>query len=235
MKKELKLIYNNVVKPIPKIVGNLLIAPLALPYRIRRDVEDEKNNIRDNFAYSAFGCVADLIYLCFSPALIEDCIRSLENGNIGQGLIPLIPLATNVISGAYELYRWAKNKVKAEEDGKLGKLEKALAPSRAKSIEKAVEYMTIESDGSLHTNGNYNDEEREIQYRDIIRRIPKKAVAKMMIKLTENLPSLELSEKEKPGAIEKYFGEKSGVPISNYHELDLFYQVLTEKAEGKRK
>jgi hypothetical protein len=230
MKKELKLIYDKVAKPLVKGIGVAAITPLVIP-TVCRYAEEDKDNFRFSVLLETFG----LISFAIPIGLLTKSIQSFSQGKIKEGLLYSIPIITNILSGAYETYRWAKNKVKAEEDGKLGNLEKALAPSRAKSIEKAVEYMVIEPDGSLHTNGNYNDEERREQYQEIVRRLPKKAVAKMMVKLTENLPSLELSEKMKPRTIKKYFGEKSGVPISNYHELDLFYQVLTEREEGKRK
>jgi hypothetical protein len=112
-------------------------------------------------------------------------------------------------------------------------LEKELLSSRAEGIEKAIKYLAFESDGSLHVNGNYDEERKRELYQEIVARITRDRITNIREKLEENLPSLKLTEQVKPEAIRKYFKEKFGAPIDTYSDIASFYEILLEREIGK--
>jgi len=230
MKEELKIIYD---KGIKRIFG-MLTSPfvIASSWAAHKKNNDNNNGSPvDDYPFVRAIC-GTLVGVMGGTVALGESLKNFSQGDIKMGLIMSTPLITNTISGLYELYRWAHSEAK-EEEGKEGNLEKELAPSRAKGIEKAVQYLSFESNGSLHTNGNYDADKKRIQYQEIIKKIPKKSIANIREKLDENLSALRTSEQVNPEAIRRYFKEKFGVPIDNYSDLDLFYRTLLEQETGK--
>jgi hypothetical protein len=108
-------------------------------------------------------------------------------------------------------------------------LERELISSRADNIEKAINSLTFEQDGSLHIKGYYDKDEKITTYSEIIKKIPKDKLAKIRETLENNLPSLKISEGINSEVIKRYFKEKFGVPIENYDDVELFYQSLLKQ------
>lgn len=115
-----------------------------------------------------------------------------------------------------------------------GDLERALASSSAGNIENALRYLSFNEDGSLHTNGNYDDDKKRVLYHDIVSEIPSDRITSVREKLEDSLPYLKAADQSNPESIRKYFKEKFGIPLESYSDVSLFYETLLEVETGKK-
>ena len=238
MKEELKVIYNKIIKPVGKGSISCLISPLTIVPSIKKFYQWEEKHDIDMPGLHA-GMVTML--LIFPPIISTSTAKIfLERGYYKEALIWGIPLATNIISAGYVLGKCIWNYAK-EQAGTLpapkkpNKLEKELTNSKATNLKSAVEHLTFEDDGSLHTNGNLDEEKKRKEYADIIKQIGYKGLTAIRMNFEDALPSLKISEEVNPGKIKTYFKEKFGVPIESYQDANMFYGCLIDRETKKPK
>ncbi len=159
MKEECKVIYEDIVKPACKYVrygGEGFLGGFALPTlirRIRSNAGTECPKDRFNFLEIIRGITTGIsasVVLVFEgtfPAYVHDN-PAMSPSEYHQGLIYfLAPIATNLLSGGYEIWRYAREKVRSHLSGTSATISPVLTPSvPASSIEKGKLEEKIEEE-----------------------------------------------------------------------------------------
>jgi len=255
MREELEVIYEQIIRPVGKSVGlftaglvagaaggiaAIVTGELADKNRVPKKVDITQKTCQYKALQAGIipSTIISTLYMVFGGWGLT--LNSAWKGDTKSALLWSLPYITNagymLVTGGWALC----NHIKEEAQKKRGleykiqeKLQKKLTAPRAKNIEAAIGYMQLEEDGSLHVNGNYDEEEKKKIYKNIVRKIPAKKRIELAEKLGQQLNHLQENEKNNPQAIEKYFKGNFGIPITDYRDLTLFHESLIEKESKK--
>jgi hypothetical protein len=113
MKQELKIIYEDSIKPI----GQCLIFPFISSTCFRKDEENPEKYKKYKNLWDSLQPFSGGYSLAINLGLPMMGLINLSQGNMKETLIGMTPLVTNGISALYESYRKAHKKVEQEKKG----------------------------------------------------------------------------------------------------------------------
>lgn len=121
MREQLEAIYEKGLKPIARILTAPFIAPTAIRRGIEKLASYKNYGELGNYKYQAEseGVIAESILYGASGIMLSciglsESVRNFSEGRTLEGFTSLIPAATNVISGAYEIYKLNKRDAKRQ-------------------------------------------------------------------------------------------------------------------------
>ncbi len=162
MKEECKVIYEDFVKPACRFVrygGEGLLGGFALPTLVRRIRSNAGTGCRREImntigaTRAAATAVSSLLVFIFEatfPVYVHDNPAMYPSEYHQELIYFLAPITTNLLSGGYEIWRYAREKVRSPLSGTSATSSPVLTPSvPAYSIEKGKLEEKIEKEEKM--------------------------------------------------------------------------------------